>query len=295
MKRPLIERTCLVGALGLGLLMAGCGSSSETDEDPPPAGFARLNCTVTSDQGGYVAGAKVSYQTTDAAGANKQYETLTGPDGKCAPLDMPLDEVSGVKLPAGTVVKDGYEPQTLICYGFSRTDVSCTAEVKLYALAANVSIPLGGDVVWHIGDSNFQGQPNSQLQKKVPDGGALEFEIADWATQVAKPGITKATVVIDHKGWQTSICPRNTLALQGDAGVVEMAGGNSPSNGGWGGGFQEDKLFVFQVSQVGLLSAKVRIAAGACRGDDLDDFEINRMRVYFCGAESRDCIPPARQ
>jgi hypothetical protein len=164
--------------------------------------------------------------------------------------------------------------------------------VQLIALAPNVSIPLGSDTVWHIGDSNFQGQPNSQLQKKVPDGAVLEFPISDWAAQVAKAGVTKATVVIDHKGWQTSICPTNTIALVGDAGTVELNGGNSPSNGSWGGGHQEDKPFVFQVSQVGSSSAKVRISAGVCRETDLDDFEINRMRVYFCGADSRDCIPP---
>lgn len=293
MNRPSIAWTRLLGVMALGSLISACGGSDSSDDSPPPpAGFARINCTVTSDQGA-VAGATVSFQTTDAAGANKKYETLTGANGKCEPpLDMPLAEVSGVNLPAGTVVKEGYEPQTLLCYGFSRNEVSCTATVQLIRLAPNVSIPLGSDTVWHVGDSNFQGQPNSQLQKKVPDGAALEFEISDWASQVAKPGVTKATVVIDHKGWQTSICPTNTIALVGDAGTVELAGGNSPSNGGWGGGHQEDKPFVFQVAKVGLSSAKVRISSGVCRGEDLDDFEINRMRVYFCGAESRDCIPP---
>ncbi len=69
-------------------------------------------------------------------------------------------------------------------------------------LAANVSIPEGGDVVMHVGDDLFGGTINSQFQKK-PDGAELNFKINDWATQVGKAGITKATVVLDAKGWQT--------------------------------------------------------------------------------------------
>ena len=288
MKRPVFALTRFLGVVALASMLSACGSG-DSSEDPPPAGIARINCTVTSDQGA-VSGATVSFQTTDASGSNKKYETQTGADGTCT-LDMPLAEVSGVNLPAGTVVKEGYEPQTLICYGFSKTDVSCSAKVKLIVLAGNVSIPLGSDTVWHIGDSNFQGQPNSQLQKKVPDGTVLEFPIADWDVQVKKEGITRATVVLDHKGWQTSICPGNTIALVGDSGSVEIAGGNSSDQGYWSGGHREPDPFVFKVSQVGMSSAKVVISAGTCRGADLDDFEINRMRVYFCGAEGRDCIP----
>lgn len=288
MKRFACALTRLLGILALASVVSACGSG-DSSEDPPPAGIARINCTVTSDQGA-VSGATVSFQTTELSGSNKKYETQTREDGTCT-LDMPLAEVSGVNLPAGTVVKEGYEPQTLICYGFSKTEVSCTAEVKLILLASNVSIPLGSDTVLHIGDSNFQGQPNSQLQKKIPDGAVLEFAIADWDIQVKKAGITRATVVLDHKGWQTAICPGNTIALVGDSGSVEIAGGNSSDQGYWSGGLREPNPFVFQVSQVGMSTAKVVISAGTCRGADFDDFEINRMRVYFCGAEGRDCIP----
>jgi len=277
--------------VALALLVSACGGGGSSEE-PPPAGFARINCTVSSDAGA-VSGATVSFQTTDASGVNKKYETQTGSDGTCK-LDMPLAEVSGVKLPAGSVVKEGYEPQTLLCYGFSKSEVSCTAKVQLIRLAENVSIPVGGDTVWHVGDSNFQGLPNSQLQKKVPDGAVLEFEITDWAAQVAKSNVTRATVVLDHKGWQTSRCPDNTLALVGDAGTVALEGRESPQDGSWGGGHQEARPLVFNVKQVGASSAKVVVSAGACLGSagtDLDDFEINRMRVYFCGSEGPDCIP----
>jgi hypothetical protein len=283
-----LNLTRLLGLAAIGAVIAGCGSG-DSSGDPPPAGTARIDVTVSSDSGP-VSGAAVSFQTTDASGANKKYETQTGANGN-AILDMPLAEVRGVKQPAGTVVKEGYEPQTIICAGFDKDPAYCEADVKLIALAPNVSIPVNGDTVWHIGDSNYQGQVNSQLQKKAPDGPTLEFEISDWAAQVAKNGVTKATVVLDHKGWQTSLCPSNTIAIVSDAGTVSRAGGNSPDDGGWGGGQQEAAPFDFLVQGVGTLSAKVRISAGACLGPDLDDFEINRMRVYFCGNDKATCIP----
>ena len=286
-----LNLTRLLGLAAIGAVIAGCGSG-DSSGDPPPAGTARIDVKVTSDSGGAVSGANVSFQTTDASGANKKYETLTGTDGS-GRLDMPLAEVRGVKLPAGTVTADGYEPQTIICAGFDKDPAYCETEIKLIRLAPNVSIPVGGDTVWHVGDSNYQGLPNSQLQKKVPDDKVLEFEISDWAAQVAKSNVTKAVVVLDHKGWQTDICPGNSIALVGDAGEVSRSGGNSPDTGGWGGGTQQDNpLFDFLVSKVGLVTAKVRISAGQCRGtDDLDDFEINRLKVYFCGDNTATCIP----
>jgi hypothetical protein len=50
----------------------------------------------------------------------------------------------------------------------------------------------------------------------------------------------------------------------------------------WGGGRQVP--FVFDVAKVGTLKGELRITAGTCANDaidDLDDFEINRIRVEF--------------
>lgn len=289
-----LNLTRLLGLAAIAAIVSGCGSGGDSSDDvpTPPAGTARIAGEVTSG-GAAVQDAVVNFQTTDATGNNKSHETLTNAGGKFT-LDMPLAEVTGVKQPAGTATKAGYEPQTLICAGFSSGNVTCKADIVLIKLAENVSIPVGGDMVWHIGDSNYQGLVNSQLQKKVPDGPTLEFEISDWAAQVAKNKVTKATVVLDHKGWQTSRCPDNSVSLVGKAGTVKLAGADSPDNGGWGGGHQEAKPFNFEVSAVGSDSATIRIEAGACEGSlgtDLDDFEINRMRVYFCGNDKTTCIP----
>jgi hypothetical protein len=292
MKHSALEFSRLLGLAVIASMITGCGSGGSSDDDVPlpPSGMVRIEGDVTSS-GTAVSDATVNFQTTDDSGKNTEYTTITGSNGKFT-LDMPLKPVNGVDFPAGTVTKEGYEPQTLLCQGFTEKVVTCKADIRLIRLAENTSIPVGGDMVWHIGDSNYQGQANSKLQKKAPDGAVLEFEISDWAAQVAKNNITKATVVLDHKGWQTKICPNNAIALVGDVGTVSRAGGNSPDTGEWGGAFQEDVPFDFQVSKVGSLRAKVRISAGACIGTDLDDFEINRMRVYFCGDDdSGTCIP----
>jgi hypothetical protein len=279
-----LNLTRLLGLAAIGAVIAGCGSG-DSSGDPPPAGFARISAEVKSDDSA-ISGALVGFQTSE-----NKYTCTTGDSGKCT-FDMPLAEVDGVREPAATATKDGYEPQMYPCPGFSRNNPTCPAKFDLNRLGQNVSIPVEGDEVWHIGDSNYQGQPNSQLQKKIPDGTFKEFEIADWAVQVAKSNVTKVTVVLDHKGWQTDICPNNSIALVGDAGEVSRAGGNSPDTGGWGGGTQEAQPFDFMVSKVGSSRATIRISAGECRGGtDLDDFEINRMRVYFCGDDKATCIP----
>ena len=179
-------------------------------------------------------------------------------------------------FPAGSVEKPGYEPQTILCSKLQGGD-SCASSVQIIPLADNVSIPVGGGIVMHLGDDRFEGAVNSQFQKKT-DGTELIFVIDDWAAKV-KAGYTKATVYLDAKGWQTSIC-QNLIALSGDVGTVVLPGGNSPSDGYWAGGKQVP--FEFQVAQIGTQRAQVHVIAGACNGTtDLDDFEINRLRVYF--------------
>ena len=233
---------------------------------------ARLNCQVVDSVTGLaVAGATVKYQ----AGV-MEFTTQTNADGSCR-LDLPAAEVAGVAYPAASVTKPGYEPQTILCTSFNGGS-ACTQSVQLIPLAANVSIPEGGGEVKHLGDGAFEGSANSQFQKAT-DGAELVFHIADWAEQVKAPGVTKATVYLDAKGWQSDICD-NKIALYGDVGSVSLPGGVSPSGGYWGGGKQVP--FEFAVAQVGTLSAELRITAGGCNGTtDLDDFETNRIRVEF--------------
>lgn len=252
-------------------LLASCGGGGSGESAPVPRDTVRLTCDVTDRATGKaVADANVTYQA-----GTTEFATRTDADGNCA-LNLPASEVAGVAFPAGSVEKPGYEPQTLLCSKLQGGD-TCASSVQIVPLADNVSIPLGGGIVMHLGDDLFEGVVNSQFQKKT-DGAELAFVIDDWAAKV-QAGYTKATVYLDAKGWQTDRC-MNLIGLSGDIGTVTLPGGNSPTDGYWGGGKQVP--FEFSVAQVGALRAQVRVSAGACSGTtDLDDFEINRIRVYF--------------
>jgi hypothetical protein len=59
-----------------------------------------------------------------------------------------------------------------------------------------------------------------------------------------------------------------------------LSGGVSPAEGYWAGGRQVP--FVFDIARVGMQRAEFRVVSGNCFGTtDLDDFEINRLRVVF--------------
>lgn len=253
-------------------LLVSCGGGGDSEPEAVPLDTARLNCRVADSASGVaVADAAVTYQAR-----SKAYTTQTSADGSCR-LDLPAAEVAGVRYPAASVTKDGYEPQTILCATLQGGS-ACTQDVQLIPLAGNVSIPVGGDMVMHLGDDAFEGSVNSQFQKPT-DGIDLVFRIADWAEQAKATGVTKATVYLDAKGWQSNICS-NLISLTGDVGTVALPGGVSPADGYWAGGRQAP--FEFALAQVGTLSAELRITSGNCNGtSDLDDFEINRIRVEF--------------
>lgn len=265
-----ITLRALFGLIALPFLVS-CGGGGDSGGVAVPLDTVRLACDVSdSATRSAVADASVNYQS-----GQTEFTTQTDANGRCE-LNLPAAEVAGVAYPAATVNKGGYEPQTILCPKL-KGGQSCTQSVGLVPLADNVSIPVGGDIVMHLGDDRFDGATNSQFQKAT-DGVELAFVIADWAEKV-QAGFTKATVYLDAKGWQTSQC-QNTISLAGDAGYVTLPGGNSPTDGYWGGGKQVP--FDFTVAQVGAQMAELRITAGSCNGTtDLDDFEINRIRVYF--------------
>ncbi|MCU0812560.1 MAG: hypothetical protein MUE59_16315 [Thiobacillaceae bacterium] len=267
-----------LGVAVLSLLLVACGGGGDdgngSQSGTAPPDTASIDCLVLDAlTAKTVAEAAVVYQAGE-----KTYTTQTNASGQCR-LDMPASEVVGVKYPAATVTKTGYEPQTMLMYEL-KAGRSYYSEARLNPLAENMSIPVGGDTVMHLGDEVFEGSVNSQFQKAT-DGSEWVFQIANWAEQVKKPGVTKATVYLDAKGWQSDICD-NRIALSGEIGTVSLPGGVSPSDGLWGGGRQVP--FVFDVAKVGTLKGELRITAGTCANDaidDLDDFEINRIRVEF--------------
>jgi len=217
-----------------------------------------------------VADADVNYQS-----GSVEFSTKTDANGNCE-LVMPAAEVAGVPYPAASVKKAGYEPQTML-FEMLQGGRNYSQNVELVPLTSAVGVPVGGVSVMHRGDDLFVGTVYSDFQKSS-DGAELAFVIPDWAAKV-QVGYTKATVYLDTKGWQTNICS-NLIGLSGDIGTVMVPGGVSPAEGYWGGGRQVP--FEFTVAEVGALNAEVRIVSGGCNGTtDLDDFEINRIRVEF--------------
>ncbi len=265
-------------ALVCGLLVAcggggdGGGNSGNRGEAPSSSEVARLECKVADAvTGKNIPDAAVNFQAKTTT-----YTAQTNADGYCR-MDMPVAEVTGVPYPAATVAKAGYEPQTILCEAL-RAGNSCYQEVRMNPLLPTVSIPVGGDTVMHVGDDLFDGGANSQFQKPT-DGEELVFPIADWAEKVALPNVTKATVYLDAKGWQSDIC-KNLISIAGDVGTQSLRGGVSPTQGYWAGGRQVP--FEFDIAQIGRLNAELKITAGQCNDTtDLDDFEINRIRVEF--------------
>jgi hypothetical protein len=253
-------------------LIVACGGGLGSDDGEVPPDVARLDCLVTdASTGKSVPNARVDYQAKTTS-----FSTTSNPDGSCQ-LNIPATEVAGVVFPAATVTKPDYEPQAILCRSLKAGD-RCVQEARLVPLADNIAIPVGGDTVTHLGDDQFEGSINSQFQKAT-DGSVGVFPIAEWSDKVRLAGVKTATVYLDAKGWQTNFC-KNLIEIVGDAGTATLPGGVSPSAGSWGGG--RDVPFVFSIADVGMLQAQLRIAAGECNGTaDLDDFEVNRIRVEF--------------
>jgi hypothetical protein len=299
MKNPVISFTRLFSTVILSTAIAACGSGGGDDDggggggggggSVVPSDIFRVTCTVIDSKSfAFVEGASITFKIE---GINPSPGTTTGADGKCIPLDIKAADVAGLTQIAASVVKAGYEPGQFTC-PLTTGGTSCQGDVPLVPLAPNTSIPGNGDVVTHIGDGAYSGEVNSQFQTAAVGTFAdFPIAIADWGAKLrANPTWTRATVVLEAKGWQTTLCPGNTIALVGSAGSVAKAGGDSAANGDW-----SDSSFDFDVTQVGKSeSATLRITAERCNTptSDFDDVETNRIRVYFCdGTTSGPCAP----
>lgn len=295
MKHHLTAFNRLLVAAAFSTLVAACsggGGGGGSSTPVVPSDVFRITCTVVESVGGNKVAVEDATVIFNAKG--NSYNTQTNASGKCS-LDVPAADVqaaagSSLTWAAASVVKDGFEPNTIICQN-AKTGTACDQEVVLVRITTNTSLPDSGDVVMHIGDGSFDGQINSKLQKTT-DGQSFDFTIGDWGTKLAAhPEWTRATVVLDAKGWQTTIAPscNNTIAIAGNVGTQIQAGGNSNADGEW-----SISKFEFDIAQIGRSgAATLRVASGNCGGGaDIDDVETNRIRVYFCDAATvGECTP----
>lgn len=287
-----IAFTRLLGAAAVLTLVAACGSGGGGSGDSGPvvpSTVFRITCTVVEQVGGSkvaVAGADVVF-----SGKSGNLPATTDSNGKCT-LDVPAADAqtaggSALTWTAASVTKAGYEPNTIICPR-ATTGTACDQEVLLVRVTTNTSLPEFGDVVMHVGNGAFGGEINSRFQKD-PDGPSFDFTIADWESKLALNSTwTRATVVLDAKGWQTPLCA-NTIAIVGAGGSQVRPGGDSPVDGNWG-----VESFNFDVAAIGRTGATaLRITSGVCTGTtDIDDVETNRIRVYYCNATGDTACGP---
>jgi hypothetical protein len=180
------------GLVAIGTLLTSRGGGSGESENVP-RDTARLNCHVSeSASGKAVSEATVNYQA-----GSTEYTTQTNNNGNCT-LDMPASEVAGVKYPAATVSKTGYEPHhtariaLVVGQACSQSPQTNSRQISASRWTATRSC------TWATTAS--KGSVNSQFQK-ASDDAALNFPISDWADQVKTTGVTKATVHLDAKGW----------------------------------------------------------------------------------------------
>ena len=137
----------------------------------------------------------------------------------------------------------------------------------------------------HLGhDPYSQGSVHPQLQEqRAQRRGGFRHSI-NWAAR-EQAGDTTATVnLVDAQGLAIGLCIESHLAFR-RCGDGRCRAGNSPADGYWAGGKQAPFRSWWRRSG---RSVEGRVTAGTCNGtSDLDDFEINRLRVYFSSTELR--------
>lgn len=249
--------------------LTGCGGGGNgSDPVALPERTVQVSGKAVDGGGAPLPGTEVLYQY-----GNGSSSALTDGQGDYD-LRLPADQVAGIQNPAICVVKDGFESQ-LITYPTLQGGQSYTATVTLAPLGANVSIPKNAQCLWHLGDDNFIGGLNAQLQK-ASDGLVKAFPIEDWAAKVATGLYTKVRIVMQAKGWQTGNCP-NTVSLVGaGAGQEASQPGGLSLDAGWA-----SYTFEFDIATIGATSANLVLASGACLSNDFDDFEFMQVRAEF--------------
>jgi hypothetical protein len=269
-RRTAAARPAIGLPIALLALLAGCGGGGNSSEAARvPEATVQVTGRAVDGTGAPIPGTEVIYQYDDNSSS-----ALTNGDGKYD-LRLPASQVGGIQNPAICVVKDGFESQ-LITFPTFAGGQNYQSDVTMAPLAANVSIPQEGQCLWHLGDGNFIGDVNRELQKAT-DGPVKAFPIQDWSAKVATGLYTKVRIVMQAKGWQTDTCP-NSVSLLGAASGQEatLPGGDSGNNSGWA-----PYIFEFDIAAIGPTSASVVITAGACLDNDLDDFEFMQMRAEF--------------
>ncbi len=211
-------------------------------------------------------------------GASTHYTASSAIDGKYA-----LKISRSQPLPTfftGTVNAGGYLPGTIFYRYDSATDqlfvLNNSNHAKLTPIAANTVLFLNGTTITHLGDGNFTGTPNSQLQ--VENSGLMFSDSFDW-TPTLQAKYQSLTISMYARGVETTskgLCNQivvgqwmSSTALANSASLPLV---ETDSKGAF---TQVNYTFVLSSLPPGKIGIQILSGAKGCAaGSDHDDFEI---------------------
>lgn len=275
-------RNTLLPAICLSLLACGGGGGS-TATTPPPAPAdtllateARFSGTINNASGAPLAGVKINLPyrtgaytaTTDAAG---QYSF------KVRTADFATGGIIALRAYADTFAPAAYYYQ-LPLQGKSTYNLGATP-VALTPLGPNEYASAGFSELIHLGDDNYSGSQNSQLQT-TSRGDGFSNTLLEWKTADNNKFKT-ARVKLLIRGMQGT-----TQTTKGDAGLFDAAGNaigarvalnmNSDVAGGY-------SAYTFDYAVPATLPAgavRFVVRTGSQPGD-LDDIEYTGISLQF--------------
>ncbi len=267
----LTPRTLCYAFALFSLALTACGEIVA----PIAEGSARLSGTLVSNSGQVVSGARVQLPY----GQRRAYAATTDSKGKFS-FDFDVTSFSGVSPVLVATHSQGFRPAVFLFEGFnSGTSYSldATGASALTELGVGEYIPESSEArLIHLGDANFGGEVNSQLQTST-DGMSFVLRVTTWTSQLASAGYSNAVISFVGRGIQSSICTGNAVGLDGGtlANFTSARPSDSPSTGGFGRYSIQVRLPSLAVGN----QLRVFATSSTCGGSDFDDFEIGELLV----------------
>lgn len=264
------------------LAVSACGGGDDGTATPTQLttnGQAQIDTTVKSPAGEDLPDADVLLPVQ-----SKLYGAKSDSKGR-AVFQVPAAEFSNISPVALIVHKDGYRPST---YYFTSIEAGKTYTVSnpvQTKLADSEFVPEGGYLLYHVGDDNFNGAANSQLQAATL--GASKSMKVTTVTADMKAKYKSFTVSYSGRGIQTggtNPCANfiwgyqpSTGPTPGFASVEKHPPADSPNDGSFGAGSQTFSMASLVVG----IDLWISIESGLCTATNLDDFEVTGFLVKF--------------
>lgn len=209
------------------------------NELQPRAGYAVLQGTLTDSAGAGLSGAKVSIPF----GIGQAWAGETDSQGRFS-FQARASDYASVSPVAVVIEKAGYRPSTvyfLSVDGEARYAVPASPSTSPSALATGEFVPKDFAGLLHLGDANFSGAINWQLQTATR-GRIADFQIKVWTSE-DRAQYSHAVVEFVGRGVQGLTCKDQIgLALIGADVATGIPRYVNPGSSDANGGFSRFKL-----------------------------------------------------